>query len=326
MILQPKRNPAVRCSALLDGQPLTLMSGDCREVMKSLPDASVNCCVTSPPYWGLRNYGHPDQIGQEATPGEYVGALVQVFAEVRRLLQNDGTLWLVIGDSYSGSGKGGNPGSSPHVKQRTNAGSLTVRGVKRDGAKPKDMIGIPWRVALAMQADGWYLRADIIWAKPNPMPESVRDRPTRAHEYVFLMSKAKSYHYDASAVAEPCQPEAWHNSDFRRERNREIHPTTGNGERNARGATRNKRDVWTVPTMPYKDAHFATFPPDLIKPCILAGCPAGGLVLDPFAGAGTTGKVALELGRRSVLIELNEAYLKLSDERCCTTRGLGLAV
>lgn len=328
MILQPKRNPAVRCSARLDGQPLTLLNGDCREVMKTLPDASVNCCVTSPPYWGLRDYGHAGQLGLERTPQEYVGAMVRVFAEVRRVLRDDGTLWLNLGDTYNAFNAGAGPGGWPGQERRDGARPKLESGygLRDKGLKEKDLIGIPWRVALALQADGWWLRADIIWHKPNPMPESVTDRPTKCHEYLFLMAKAESYYYDAAAIAEPCKPESWHNSDFRSPRNKEIHPTTGNGERNARGVTRNKRTVWTVTTQPYREAHFATFPPDLVKPCILAGCPAGGLVLDPFAGSGTTGKVALELGRRAVLIELNPAYLKLSDERCCTTRGLGLAV
>jgi DNA modification methylase len=331
--------------------------------MKSLPDASVNCCVTSPPYWGLRDYGHADQIGLERTPEEYVGVMVQVFREVRRVLRKDGTLWLNLGDSYAsnptkgGSGPNGKHGYGEGYARALRRGSGRADGIvtnesprNRDGAPPcdlaaKNLIGIPWRVALALQADGWYLRSDIIWHKPNPMPESVTDRPTKSHEYVFLMAKSESYFYDHEAIKEPLAESTM--NDGRNSTGR--HTQGENGSKYHRDESpdnagedkpswyraktfvnpesgRNKRSVWTVPTMSYKDAHFATFPPDLIKPCILAGCPAGGLVLDPFAGSGTTGKVALELGRRAVLIELNPTYLKLSDQRCCTTLGLPLAV
>jgi len=353
------RGQSLGCSALLPGQFLRVITGDCRTVLRELPDESVNCCVTSPPYWGLRNYGHADQIGQEETPEAYVETMREVFAEVWRVMREDGTLWLNIGDSYSGSGKGGNPGHSPHVKQRTNSGSLSVRGVKRNGRKPKDLIGVPWLVAFALQRDGWYLRSDIIWHKPNCMPESVMDRPSRCHEYLFLLTKSERYYYDHAAIKEPCS-ESFQNdgrwktgptdkneksgyAESGAQNPKSVHrifkKQNGHGRRHAgfnerwdaneaNGTApmmRNKRDVWTISPANYPQAHFATYPPALIKPCILAGCPARGVVLDPFGGSGTTGAVALELGRRAVLVELNPDYTKLINERCATTPGLPLA-
>lgn len=366
------RLKAVISSVLLPGQFVTIKNGDCRTVLKEMPSESIQCVVTSPPYWGLRDYGHADQIGLEETPQAYVETMRELFAEIWRVLRDDGTVWLNLGDSYSGSGKGGNPDSG---KQATNKGSQSigtlygktgetarhaaVTNVSRRicaelGMKPKDLIGIPWRVALALQADGWYLRSDIIWHKPNPMPESVTDRPTRSHEYIFLLTKSERYYYDSEAIREKAvtmEDDKSHHSfgtpggkteltpgKTRKESGKKWNPKMGGGGTSFNGHSgnykangepicgllRNKRDVWTVTTSPYADAHFATFPPDLIKPCILAGTKPGDVVLDPFGGSGTTGMVALELGRRAVLVELNPEYTKLCDERCTTTRGLPL--
>ena len=299
-----------------DGR-VELYRGDCREVLKALPAESVHCVVTSPPYWGLRNYGVDGQMGLEQTPEAYVAGMVEVFREVRRTLRPDGVMFLNLGDAYWTDGKRGSDGVNEWSEAKRSNGMYAELPASNTmlPLKPKDLIGIPWRVALALQADGWWLRSDIIWAKPNPMPESVTDRPTKAHEYLFLLAKSERYYYDAEAIAEPTAPEAWHNSDFRRERNAEIHPTIGTGERNSRGPTRNKRDVWTVATHSFSEAHFAAFPPDLIRPCILAGCPQGGVVLDPFNGAGTTGLVALEYGRRYIGIELNPEYIEMTKRR-----------
>lgn len=331
---------------------IRILVGDCRDRLRQLSAESIHCCVTSPPYFGLRDYGNRQQIGREATPQEYVSALVEVFREVRRVLRPDGTLWLNLGDSYAGSGRGkGSAGS----RQRTNQGSLvepTNRGstlaaglhesARRGGAigrawvpvpaglKNKDLIGIPWLVAFALRADGWYLRQDVIWNKPNAMPESVTDRCTRSHEYVFLLSKSRRYAYDAEAIKEPCTSGP---SDIRkmlesRERIGGKHKhlvdvlsrasaATNIGRKRAVGSPlgRNRRSVWTVANQPFRGAHFATFPPALVEPCIKAGCPADGWVLDPFGGAGTTGLVAHELGRNAILIELNRRYAHLARNR-----------
>lgn len=272
------------------------LQGDCLEVLQGLPDVSINCCVTSPPYYGLRDYGVNGQIGLEETPDEYIEKLVNVFREVKRVLRDDGTLWLNIGDSYAGSNKGVMADGSVvgGSKQKTNKG--TIQGSipktrKIEGAKPKDLIGIPWMLAFALRSDGWYLRQDIIWHKPNPMPESVKDRCTKAHEYIFLLSKSDRYYFDSGAIQEPAVS---------------VHE-----------GSRNRRSVWTVATKTYKGAHFATFPEELIKPCILAGCPENGTVLDPFGGAGTTALVSDNLGRNSVIIELNTEYIELAKDRLC---------
>jgi DNA modification methylase len=282
---------------------LTIIYGDALKKLRELPEGSVQCCVTSPPYWGLRDYGVAGQIGLEETPAEYVDKLVEVFSEVRRVLCEDGTLWLNLGDSYARNGgkDGGRNRELLHME------GISTRMCKiPDGSylKPKDLVGIPWRVAFALQADSWYLRSDIIWHKPNPMPESVTDRPTKAHEYLFLLSKQERYFYDADAISESLAI-CVHQND-------RVWGLSGR---------RNKRSVWTVPTASYEEAHFAIFPPDLIKPCILAGSQPGSTVLDPFAGSGTTGEVALELGRRAVLVELNPEYIRLIEQRCSITQG-----
>jgi len=284
----------------------SVMLGDCLDTLKTLPEQSVHTCVTSPPYFGLRDYGVEGQLGAEPTPDEFVEALVRVFREVWRVLRDDGTVWLNLGDSYSNGG-----GTTQAAGKKYGGRSIDIR--PDDGITPKDLIGIPSRVAFALQADGWYLRQDIIWHKPNPMPESVRDRCTKAHEYIFLLSKSPKYYYDQGAVKEP--------EVCGRQRGPAEHPdaksTNGNSGLGRRKSTgmRNRRSVWTVTTRPYKGAHFAAFPPDLIQPCILAGCPEGGTVLDPFGGSGTTAGVALAHGRNAVLCELSPEYAALVPER-----------
>lgn len=372
---------------------LTIYHGHALEVLKTLPDGSVNCCVTSPPYWGLRDYGIPGQIGLEKTPEEYVSKMVEIFREVRRVLFEDGTLWLNLGDCYAtGAGSYRNPGSDVEVIKHGGIQAFTRDYARQqpnrmpiEGLKPKDMVGIPWRIAFALQADGWWLRRDIIWHKPNPMPESVKDRPTTAHEYIFLMSRAEQYYYNHDEAKEPARirsdrrpfgkrdsgehgqseriytPPSWNGSRFDDGKNAIVHPNVGknrkpkgwdiekgahgsfhkNGRRKqdeapkeSRSAAsskmgrepgwrknqpdvcfRNLRSVWTVPSQPYCGAHFATFPPDLVIPCILAGSPRGGTILDPFAGTGTTGMVAERFERKAVLIDLNDKYLKLMKQR-----------
>lgn len=325
---------------MIDG--LAIICGDALSELKKLPDKSIQCCVTSPPYFGLRDYKVDGQIGNEFTPAEYVNNLVAIFHEVRRVLAHDGTLWLNLGDSYANDGKWGGHTGGKHAKVLHN--SPIGRNKRYTGLKPKDLIGIPWRVAFALQADGWYLRSDIIWHKPNPMPESAKDRPTKSHEYIFLLSKSKNYYYDADTIAEPSG--SWNGSKFDDVRDLTVRPTTGRGPRNIvgnmsergvtrtteglnlksseekTGPTKNKRDVWTVATDQFSDSHFATFPKKLITPCVLAGCPVGGTVLDPFAGSGTTGEVCLENRRKAVLIELNPEYIKLIEKRCDATQVL----
>lgn len=263
-----------------------IIIGDCIEGMRTLPDGCVHCCITSPPYWGLRDYGVEGQLGLEATPDEFVAKMVAVFREVRRVLRDDGTLWLNLGDSYAGGGnyRGVNSEATLSAKQRSNGGArgvsqlLGAAGKDWQGCKPKDLCGIPWRVAFALQADGWYLRQDIIWAKPNPMPESVTDRCTKAHEYVFLLTKSARYYYDAEAVKEaatPCRVD--YTGD---QKNNTVDPvlqaTRMKGRVVETGSSKNRRSVWTIPTAPFSEAHFATFPPKLVEPCILAGTSAKG--------------------------------------------------
>lgn len=333
-----------------------ILTGDCREVLAGLPSESVHCCVTSPPYFGLRDYGHAGQIGLEQTPAEYVERMVAVFREVRRVLRDDGTLWLNLGDSYAtGAGKVGNcPGGGSQGEAWKQKGAMTpANRLPLPGLKPKDLIGIPWRVAFALQADGWYLRQDIIWSKPNPMPESVRDRCTKAHEYVFLLSKSERYWYDADAIAEASTGQIAGNvnptkgsddpkmrtrtglhgfaerrrrkrDSFKREDSKraEVMPGQSVGthrpdreESSYPLDTRNKRSVWTIATQPFSEAHFATMAPELAETCIKAGCPEGGTVLDPFGGAGTTGLVADRLQRDAILIELNAEYIEIAKRR-----------
>lgn len=319
---------------------------DCLVGLKRMAAGSVNCCVTSPPYFGLRDYGNIEQIGLEETPEEYVLKIVEVFREVKRVLSDDGTLWLNLGDSYSGSGKGrmANGLHCEGGKQATNIGTTEGILVKTQIQLPaKNLIGIPWMVAFALRADGWYLRQDIIWAKPNPMPESVRDRCTKSHEYIFMLSKKPKYYYDAAAISEPVTEstkmrlsqnvEDQIGSDRAQGKNGNMKAkapryggnkyATGGFNRTKSGniyeispdAKRNKRSVWTISTKPFKEAHFATFPQDLIEPCILAGCPRGGVVLDPFMGAGTTSIVSIKNNRNYIGFELSEKYCEIANKR-----------
>lgn len=295
-----------------------ILEGDALQVLQTLPDCSVQCCVTSPPYFGLRDYGVVGQLGLEKTPDLYVEAMVGVFREVRRVLRNDGTLWLNLGDSYAANGISGLAikGESSTLVGTANHAHTAQRKVVPLGLKAKDLVGIPWLLAFALRADGWYLRSDIIWHKPNPMPESVTDRPTKSHEYLFLLSKSPTYYYDADAIAEDAigaSGGGWSEATHAARR-----ATIGGGRPGPRppiAATRNRRSVWTVNTSPYSEAHFATFPPKLIEPCILAGSAKGQTVLDPFGGAGTTGLVADRLGRDALLIELNPKYAEMARLR-----------
>jgi DNA modification methylase len=362
-------------------QDVKIYQGDALEILRELPSESIQCCVTSPPYYGLRDYGTGEwvggdkdcphmrttkisentqtghksmyeqgqtagdaiyksqcpecgavrvdqQIGLEETPEAYVHKLVAIFREVKRVLRNDGTIWLNLGDSYVG---GNYRGSATNVsnKQQSNKGTsnfIATKAIIPVGYKAKDLYGIPWRVAFALQADGWYLRQDIIWSKPNPMPESVKDRCTKSHEYMFLLSKSSQYYFDHEAIKEECS--ASNIEDFRK---RKTLNNKGKGSNTYEAARpdlcrsredympkdfkRNKRSVWNIPTKPYKEAHFATFPPALIEPCILAGCPEGETVLDPFMGSGTTALVAYKLGRKAIGCELNPEYIEIANKR-----------
>lgn len=308
-----------------------ILPGDCIQSLKSLPDASVNCCVTSPPYFGLRDYGCDEQIGLEETPESFIARLVEVFREVKRVLKDDGTCWVNMGDSYAGSGKGRNPDGTVHVsalfaKQGSSAGTVmgnVKSGIVPNGCKPKDLIGIPWMLAFALRADGWYLRQDIIWHKPNPMPESVTDRCTKAHEYIFLLSKSRQYYFDCDSIRTPLKETTKKRVESGWNCERSNISSDGNqgikvekmGTRFAPEKGANKRSVWTINTHSYKEAHFATYPPELIKPCITAGCPEGGTVIDPFGGSGTTAQVAMENGRNAILCELNPEYIKIIEKR-----------
>lgn len=297
------------------GKSLTIVQGDCRDILRKMPDSSVHCCVTSPPYWCLRDYGFDGQIGLEETPEQYVAEMVGVFREVRRVLRDDGTLWLNLGDSYATTGGAGTQGSTGQRADRRYTAETGRWKQTPAGLKPKDLIGIPWRVALALQADGWYLRSDIIWSKPNPMPESVRDRPTRAHEYVFLMSKSERYFYDHEVIREASTSD--HNSGNGYARPGRI-SRGGRGQAKEWNRTpyRNARTVWKIAPQPFPEAHFATFPEELVRKCVLAGCPQGGVVLDPFGGSGTTGLVATRMQRRAILVEMSQEYCKLAQDRC----------
>ena len=299
--------------------------GDCRDTMRRWAAEGVKAqmCVTSPPYFGLRDYGHAGQIGLEPTPDEYIAAMVDVFRCVRDVLTDDGTLWLNIGDSYAGGNAGGkwregaaradgDVREDGHSRRNRNGNGAV------SGCKPKDLIGIPWMLAFALRADGWYLRQDIIWHKPNPMPESVRDRCTKAHEYIFLLSKSEKYYFDAEAIKEGAKTAP----ASRNKAAEGYHADYPKGERFSAGervwgadGKRNKRSVWDVALRPYKGAHFATFPPALIEPCILAGSKPGDIILDPFMGSGTTAQVSIQHGRQYIGCELNPEYATLQQER-----------
>ena len=362
------RRNQIKMTDIIKIKDTEIWVGDCIESLRQMPEESVNCVVTSPPYWGLRDYGCDGQIGLEQTPGQFIQVMVDVFRKVRRVLRSDGTLWLNLGDSYLSKP---NPDKcdNKNIKGRNRFDRPNTHPIL--GLKPKNLVGMPWRVALALQADGWYLRQDIIWHKPNPMPESCRDRCTKAHEYIFLLSKSARYHYDQDAIREPtghkgnangfrggayCNgntdnatlgkrtqsgnqkvPAGWdvgpgsHGSYHREGRGKSAYsfarktatqgalgqPDQHRPDREPKfyRRSRNKRSVWTVATHPYKGAHFATFPPALIEPCILAGCSKGGTVLDPFGGSGTTAYVANSYGRKAILCELNPANVPLIRER-----------
>jgi DNA modification methylase len=303
---------------------IKILQGNCLETLSSLEEKSVNTCVTSPPYWGLRDYGNGDQLGQEETPEKFVDNLVNVFREVRRVLRDDGTVWLNLGDSYCGTGHKGDTIDSRYEGRN---GQKVALNNKIQGLKSKDLVGIPWRVAFALQADGWYLRQDIIWHKPNPMPESVQDRCTKAHEYIFLLSKSPKYYYDNEAIKEDSAESSKDrlNQDIKNQKGSSRVPGKTNGTMNAVGGEkRNKRSVWSIPVASYSEAHFATYPPELIKPCILAGCPEGGTVLDPFGGSGTTAQVASNLNRNAILCELNPEYVEIAKGRLHDSLGMFL--
>lgn len=338
-----------------------VIEGDCLEALKQIPDQIINCCVTSPPYYALRDYGNEKQIGLEKTPEAYINKLVAVFHEVKRVLKDDGTLWLNIGDSYWGSGSRGydftGKMSEASLLQQGSKGTINLSGLPKlqnnsNGYKKKDLIGIPWMLAFALRNDGWYLRQDIIWSKPNPMPESVKDRCTKSHEYIFLMSKSPKYYFDYEAIQEKAisadieqynhgevdirfggskygdnddphyatksgktwQPQ-YKNLEYNGQQNHSFHERRAEGLQDEIYMVRNKRDVWNVATQPVKEAHFATFPEKLIEPCILAGCRVGGVVLDPFFGSGTTGRVCVGLNRQYLGIELNPEYIEISEKR-----------
>ena len=330
-------------TAVIDSPFATVYEGDALTTLRTLEADSVDCCVTSPPYWGLRDYGHAQQMGLEPSPFEYIEKMAGVFDEVRRVLKPSGTCWLVIGDSYAGMNKSRKYADVQNsAKQISNNGSYAYHGNWSADAsqfgtiKPKDLCGIPWRLAFALQERGWYLRQDIIWAKPNPMPESVTDRCTRSHEYVFMLTKCARYAYDGDAISERSQ---WNgmsgDKNYRHSLNARIDGGMNSGTHNRRDSgiprtfhnhdlamstgrcgdridgTRNRRDVWTIQGEPFPDAHFATFPTKLVELCIKAGCPPDGVVLDPFGGCGTTGEVAVKLGKRAILIELNPQYIEM---------------
>lgn len=316
-----------------------IYQGDCLEVLKTLSDGSVNCCITSPPYYGLRDYGVPGQLGNENSPEEYIKKLVDVFTEVRRVLADDGTLWVVIADSYAGSNQGaGTKNLNP--KQASNKGTVYMsdrnhksKSLRIDGCKPKDLMGIPWLLAFALRESGWYLRQDIIWAKGNPMPESVKDRCTKSHEYIFLLSKSRKYYFDNKALREPAvsigdmqrRVKNGH-GEWKTKKAAGTYAVSGKArsreELYSKDGMRNKRDVWFVNTKPCKEAHFAVFPDALIEPCVLAGSKKGGVVLDPFMGSGTTAIVAARNGRDYIGIELNPDYVEIANRRIKNNVGL----
>ena len=313
-----------------------ILQGNVNDKLKEIESDSIQCVVTSPPYWGLRDYGTDDQLGLEETPEEYVENMVKVFREVKRVLKDDGTVWLNLGDSYARQGGDSSEFGRHWDGREQNPNNGHNRYAGEIGLKPKNLVGIPWRVAFALQADGWYLRQDIIWHKPNPMPESVTDRCTKSHEYIFLLSKSAKYFYDNDAIKEKAVVSDNRASGM--ERNAESYRGKvkyndnnyggggtsfqghsgnykANGELINPDGMRNKRSVWTINTKPYKDAHFAVFPPKLPELCIKAGSSEGDVILDPFFGSGTTGWVAQRLGRKWIGIELNPEYIKIAEKR-----------
>ena len=301
---------------------------DCLAALRSLPSDSINCCVTSPPYYGLRDYGMAGQIGREQTPGQYVEKLTAVFSELRRVLRPDGTFWLNIADTYCGTSNKGIYADPKYPNGRTGQGVSLTQNVQ--GCKPKDLIGIPWLLAFALRNEGWYLRNDIIWEKANPMPESVKDRCSRSYEHIFLLTKSKKYYFNYMAIAEPIAPTTAARLKAGRNPNHKYADEVP-GQNNVQGINRpraagtfndtnisplrNKRDIWRINTVPYSGAHFAAFPPKLAETCILAGCPENGIVIDPFFGSGTTGLAAKQLNRRYIGVELNPDYCHLARER-----------
>lgn len=275
--------PQIKNENIVEADDIIIKVGDSRTVLNDFPDNHFQSCITSPPYWGLRDYGVEGQIGAETTVDKYVEDLVNIFREVRRTLKEDGTLWLNIGDSYTSGGR-----TWRDTDKKNAARGMSYRAPTPEGLKPKDLIGVPWKIAFALQADGWYLRSDIVWYKPNCQPESVKDRPTRSHEYVFLFSKSEKYFYDYEAIKEP----------------------TADGKK-----LRNKRTVWSINTEPFKEAHFAVFPPELVEQCMLASSSYGDVVLDPFLGSGTVAQVAIEQNRKCVGVELNNDYANIAKNR-----------
>jgi DNA modification methylase len=297
-----------------------IIVGDALEQLKLLPAQSVNCVVTSPPYWGLRDYEVEGQIGQEENFEDWLLVMVEVFNEVKRVLRNDGVAWVNLGDCYANDGKWGGATGGKHTRYLHGGETRIGREKRKTGLKPKDLVGMPWRFAFAARDAGWWLRRDVVWYKLNPLPENVKDRPTCTHEFLFMLTKSEQYFYDAAAIAEDCSP----NTHSRGTGNSPKATRPGSGNRHNRSfqastlgpvTKRNKRTVWTTVTDPYPEAHFATFPPALITPCILAGCPVGGIVLDPFGGSGTVGMVAAREGRNAILIELNPSYAAMARRR-----------
>lgn len=302
-----------------------ILCGDALEMLRTLPDNSVHCCVTSPPYYALRDYGVDGQIGREDTPAQYVARLTDVFSEVRRVLRPSGTLWLNIAETYAGKGNQGDSVDPKYPNGRT--GQTVAINRRVEGCKAKDMIGIPWMLAFALRDSGWYLRSDIIWMKANPMPESCKDRPSRCYEHVFLLTKSRSYYYDAAAIAEPVAESTPMRMRRKFGKNKYSAGIPGQAHQHLNDyrpngyaeedipLLRNKRDVWQINSVPYKGAHFAAYPPKLVETCLLAGCPQDGIVLDPFLGSGTTAAVAKQMGRHYIGIELNPDYCELAKQR-----------
>lgn len=305
-----------------------IIQGDCLSVLKTMKSSTVNCCVTSPPYYGLRDYGMSGQLGLEPTPEEYVANLVSVFREVWRVMKDDGTLWVNLGDSFCNSNGFARANKQWQRDGRNSApaNDRNLDNLHASGLKTKDLIGIPWMVAFALRADGWFLRSDIIWSKPNPMPESVSDRCTKSHEYIFLLSKSSRYYFNSESIKEKASPD----TSVRDRDNTKLNNCPGRTKMGGLKVNdyefRNKRSVWTIATQPCKESHFATFPKELIRPCIKAGCPVDGIVIDPFLGSGTTACVCIEENRKYLGIELNPEYIKIAQKRINSTERNGLII